>query len=70
MTEEAFAQSWLSNNGYQLVFSVTLTTIGWLIVTFITPPDSKETLYEFIRRLAGGPGWKKFMSKRKDGVRS
>ena len=70
MTEEAFAQSWLSNNGYQLVFSVTLTTIGWLIVTFITPPDSKETLYEFIRKTrAGGPGWKKvYEQAEKDGV--
>lgn len=70
MTEEAFKNSWLSNSGYQLVFSVALTTIGWLLVTYLTPPDSKETLYAFVRKTrAGGPGWKKvYEQAKKDGV--
>lgn len=60
MTPEAFAESWLSNGGYQLVISVVLTTIGWLVATLLTPADSKETLYAFVRKTrAGGPGWKK-----------
>ncbi|MBR5758992.1 MAG: Na+:solute symporter [Thermoguttaceae bacterium] len=70
MTEEAFKNSWLSNSGYQLVISVALTTIGWLLVTYLTPPDSKETLYAFVRKTrAGGPGWKKvYEQAKKDGV--
>ncbi len=70
LTEEAFEQSWLGNSGYQLVFSVVLTTIGWLLVTFLTPPDSMETLYAFVRKTrAGGPGWKKvYKQAAMDGV--
>lgn len=70
MTEEAFAASWLSNGGLQLVASVALTTIGWLAVTFLTPPDDKETLREFVRKTrAGGPGWRKvYEDAAKDGV--
>ncbi len=70
MTSEQFAKSWLSNSGYQLVISVAITTIGWLLVTFLTPPDSKETLYAFVQKTrAGGPGWKKvYEQAKKDGV--
>lgn len=70
MTEEAFAASWLSNGGLQLVASVALTTVGWLAVTFLTPPDDKETLREFVRKTrAGGPGWRKvYEDAAKDGV--
>lgn len=60
MTNEEFANSWLSNAGYQLVIGVILTTLGWVIVTLLTPPENKETLRTFIRKTrAGGPGWKK-----------
>lgn len=70
MTSERFANSWLNNSGYQLVISVAITTIGWLLVTFLTPPDSKETLYAFVQKTrAGGPGWKKvYEQAKKDGV--
>ena len=70
MTSEQFANSWLSNSGYQLVISVAITTIGWLLVTFLTPPDSKETLYAFVQKTrAGGPGWRNvYEQAKKDGV--
>jgi Na+/proline symporter len=70
MTEEAFAASLLSNGGLQLVASVALTTVGWLVVTFLTPPDDKETLREFVRKTrAGGPGWRKvYEDAKRDGV--
>ena len=70
MTSDQFAHSWLCNPGYQLVISVAITTIGWLLVTFLTPPDSKETLYAFVQKTrAGGPGWKKvYEQAKKDGV--
>ena len=70
LTSEEFAASWLSNAGYQLVISVLLTTIGWVIVTLCTPPDDKETLRAFVRKTrAGGPGWKKvYRDAKNDGV--
>jgi solute:Na+ symporter, SSS family len=42
----------------QLVVSVVVTTIGWLTVTFLTPPAKAETLrsfHELIKPM--GPGW-------------
>ena len=62
--------SLLANPSIQLVASVALTTVGWLVVTFLTPPDDKETLREFVRKTrAGGPGWKKvYDDAAKDGV--
>ncbi len=37
---------------------VLLTTIIWLIVTYITPPDSQEVLESFYKKIQpGGKGW-------------
>lgn len=71
LTPEEFAASiWNFSAGTQLVLSVALTTVGWLVVTFLTPPDDKETLRAFVvRTRAGGPGWKKVYDEAaKDGV--
>ena len=39
-------------------FIVLVTTSIWLIVTFITPADEKETLIKFYKKTKpGGPGW-------------
>ena len=41
-------------------FIVLVTTLIWLIVTFITPADEKETLIKFYKKTKpGGPGWNK-----------
>jgi hypothetical protein len=43
----------------QLVVGVAITTVGWLVVTLLTPPARRETLqafYDHIRPM--GPGWK------------
>ena len=46
----------------ELLLGITITTIGWLLVTFNTRPTSPETLEHFYRKTRpGGPGW--------DGVR-
>ncbi len=43
-------------------FVVLTSTIIWLMVTYITPPETKETLYRFYRKTQpGGPGWKKII---------
>ncbi|MFK5981570.1 MAG: Na+:solute symporter [Flavobacteriaceae bacterium] len=39
---------------------VLITTIVWVVVTFLTKPEKDETLRDFYKQTApGGPGWKK-----------
>ena len=45
---------------------VLVTTIIWLVVTYLTPGESKETLNRFYKKIQpGGPGWKRVV----DGAR-
>ena len=47
----------------KLVIGAIATTLVWIIATFLTPPDDKETLQKFVNKVnPGGPGWKKFSS--------
>lgn len=49
---------------FQLPFVVLLTTIIWLVATFITQPDTKEVLYIFYTKIQpGGPGWNTIISQ-------
>ncbi len=42
---------------------VLITTIVWVIVTFLTKPEKEETLREFYKQTTpGGPGWKKVLN--------
>ena len=48
----------------KIIIGAVLTTFIWLIATFITPPDDKETLQNFVNKVnPGGPGWKGYPSK-------
>jgi Na+/proline symporter len=48
----------LGNYDYQLAIVAGLTVITWLVVTFLTPPERKETLIRFFRKIhPSGPGW-------------
>ena len=39
--------------------TVGITTVAWLLVTFLTPPEPREKLVAFYRRVRpAGPGWK------------
>jgi len=41
---------------------VLITTIVWVVVTFLTKPEKDETLREFYKQTTpGGPGWKKII---------
>lgn len=43
----------------QMAIIAGLTIVTWLIATFITQPESKETLQSFYSKIRpGGPGWK------------
>ncbi|MCC5904663.1 MAG: Na+:solute symporter [Balneolaceae bacterium] len=47
----------------ELLVGVTLTTIGWVLVTYLTRPTDDETLVNFCKLIRpGGPGWKKVQS--------
>ena len=60
-TETGIFPSWC-----QLPFVVIITTIIWLITTYLTQPDSKEVLYSFYQKIQpGGPGWKKIITDAK-----
>lgn len=42
---------------------VLITTIVWLLVTFLTKPDDDQKLIEFYKKTRpGGPGWKRIVS--------
>jgi SSS family solute:Na+ symporter len=46
---------------------VAITTLVWIVVTFVTPPESAETLRKFYRKTRpGGPGWKKVVDEAKE----
>ena len=41
-----------------MLVTVGLTTVAWLLVTWLTPPEPREKLVAFYRRVRpGGPGW-------------
>ncbi|NLN96583.1 MAG: Na+:solute symporter [Bacteroidales bacterium] len=43
---------------------VILTSISWLLVTFLTRPENDETLRSFYRKIRpGGPGWEVVVTK-------
>ena len=55
---------------FEIPFVVIVTTLIWLIATYITAPESKEVLNSFYRKIQpGGPGWKKVVDDAEsDGV--
>jgi Na+/proline symporter len=41
-----------------LIYTTIATTIVWIVVTFATKPEPRETLHAFYRKVhPGGPGW-------------
>ena len=48
----------------KLIYSVTITTIGWLLVTFFTSPEKDEVLLSFYRKVRPAAyGWKKVLDR-------
>ena len=46
--------------GYRLLFISGTTAVIWIVVMYLTPPESDTTLDEFYRRVQpGGVGWKR-----------
>ncbi|NND07394.1 MAG: Na+:solute symporter [Saprospiraceae bacterium] len=52
---------------YRFPIIVLITTIIWLVVTFLSKPESDDTLHEFYRRIQpGGAGWQKVINHASD----
>ena len=49
------------DNWQKIVFGSLLTSLIWILATFLTPPDDEQTLKTFVNKInPGGPGWKKY----------
>ncbi|MFA8450726.1 MAG: sodium:solute symporter family protein [Bacteroidales bacterium] len=48
----------------EILLGVGITTVGWLLVTFLTPPTDQEQLRAFYKKIRpGGPGWKRVVKQ-------
>jgi solute:Na+ symporter, SSS family len=53
-------------NVFKFIGVVALTTLSWIIVTFLTHPVNDDTLRNFYRKIRpGGPGWKAVVDRAK-----
>jgi Na+/proline symporter len=54
----------LAGSSVKFLIAVCGTTIAWILGTFVTRPESQETLRNFYRKCQpGGPGWQKLIDK-------
>ncbi|WP_103070078.1 sodium:solute symporter family protein [Aquimarina sediminis] len=55
---------------FRFIAMVIITSIVWIVSTYLTKPESKETLRSFYKSIQpGGPGWKKVVDEANaDGV--
>ena len=45
----------------KLIWGSLLTTLVWVVATYLTPPESDRTLSSFVAKVnPGGPGWKRW----------
>jgi solute:Na+ symporter, SSS family len=52
---------------FTLLYLVTWTTVCWLVVTMLTPPEPEAHLVAFYRRVRpGGPGWTRIAARAGD----
>ena len=50
------------SNDLQLLIGVGMTTLCWIVVTYVTPPTDYKRLLEFYNRVTpGGPGWRRLV---------
>ncbi|WP_108808571.1 sodium:solute symporter family protein [Aquimarina spinulae] len=49
---------------FRFIAMVIITSIVWIVATYLTKPESKETLRSFYKNIQpGGPGWKKIVDE-------
>lgn len=58
--DEAVATALLDGSSVKLLIAVAVTTVVWLVTTFVTKPESMDVLIKFCNEVnPGGPGWKR-----------
>ena len=56
--------SWYHLSHWQLVAGILITTVTWLVVTYLTRPEEEDTLKNFVKLTRpGGRGWKNINAK-------
>lgn len=59
---QLFHADWLYSE--KLLTTVSIATVTWLVVTYLTPPTDEATLQEFVRAIRpGSPGWRYITQK-------
>lgn len=58
--EKVTRQIWYFDFAYGVLLSVAVTTIVWLIVTFVTRPTSSKTLHQFIHKVKPSGWWGRY----------
>jgi Na+/proline symporter len=62
--DDAIQTKMLDGFTVKLLLSVLITTVTWLVTTFLTKPEKMETLMNFYKLTKpGGPGWKKIVAE-------
>ncbi len=62
--DEDIAYGPLDGFTMKLLIGVSITSVVWVIGTFLTPPESQETLRRFVRKChPGGPGWARIVEE-------
>ncbi len=58
--DELVATSLLDGFTMKLLIATAITTVSWILVTYMTPAENEETLKRFYKLThPGGPGWRK-----------
>ena len=62
--DSSVATATLDGFTVKLLIAVSCTTVAWILTTFLTKPETKETLRSFYRLTRpGGPGWAKVIKE-------
>ena len=58
--DEMLARQYIDGFTAKLLIGTCVTTIVWIITTFLTKPESDEKLQDFVYKIQPGIGWKRF----------
>ncbi len=64
MTDIDLSCGVIDHDTMNMLLAVVITSITWIVTTFVTKPEDKEVLRKFFRKChPGGPGWAKVVAE-------